>query len=65
MQSAPEDPRAAELASELDRISRALEQCEVQIKSRLRAPLDNRSPTKDLANRLQEHEVNTSNIMFS
>ncbi|XP_073350769.1 envoplakin [Pagrus major] len=56
VQSAPEDPRAAELANELDRISRALEQCEEQIQGRLRAPLDNRSPTQDLANRLQEHE---------
>uniref|UniRef100_A0A671TZQ2 Envoplakin-like n=1 Tax=Sparus aurata TaxID=8175 RepID=A0A671TZQ2_SPAAU len=62
VQSAPEDPRAAELARELDRISRALEQCEVQIKSRLRAPLDNRSPTKDLANRLQEHEKSAQTV---
>ncbi|KAI3360147.1 hypothetical protein L3Q82_014464, partial [Scortum barcoo] len=55
-QSAPEDPKAAELASEIDRISRALDQAEKQILSRLRAPLDNRNPTQDLANRLQEHE---------
>ncbi|KAM6967033.1 envoplakin [Tautogolabrus adspersus] len=54
--SAPENPRAAELASELDRINKALERTEKEILNRLRTPLDNRDPTKDLANRLQEHE---------
>ncbi|XP_035510377.1 envoplakin [Morone saxatilis] len=56
VQSAPEDPKAAELASEINRINRALDQSEKQILSRLRAPLDNRNPTEDLAKRLQEHE---------
>ncbi|KAM9346768.1 envoplakin [Symphorus nematophorus] len=56
VQSAPEDPKVAELASELDKIKRALDQSEKQILSRLRAPLDNRNSTGDLANRLQEHE---------
>ncbi|XP_059203216.1 envoplakin [Centropristis striata] len=56
VKSAPEDPRAAELASEIDKINKALEQCEKNILNRLRAPLDNRSPTDDLAKRLQEHE---------
>lgn len=57
VQSAPEDPKAAELASELDRLNRALVKVEKEILSRLRAPLDNRNPTQDLENRLQEHEV--------
>ncbi|KAK5856784.1 hypothetical protein PBY51_008354 [Eleginops maclovinus] len=56
VQSAPEDPRAAELASEIDKINKALERNEKEILSRLRAPLDNRNPTQDLNNRLQEHE---------
>lgn len=57
VQSAPEDPKAAELARELDRINRALAKEEKEILSRLRAPLDNRKPTQDLENRQQEHEV--------
>ncbi|XP_068574937.1 envoplakin [Cebidichthys violaceus] len=56
VQRAPDDPRAAELASEIDKINKALDQSEKEILSRLRAPLDNRNPTQDLANRLQEHE---------
>uniref|UniRef100_A0A667X0S0 Envoplakin b n=1 Tax=Myripristis murdjan TaxID=586833 RepID=A0A667X0S0_9TELE len=54
--SAPEDPRAAALASDLDKISKDLDQSEKEITGRLRAPLDNRSPTQDLAQRLREHE---------
>ncbi|KAM7372391.1 hypothetical protein PAMP_009560 [Pampus punctatissimus] len=54
--SAPEDPKAAELASKLDEINNALDQEEKEILSRLRTPLDNRNPTQDLTNRLQEHE---------
>ncbi|KAM7386381.1 hypothetical protein PAMA_009143 [Pampus argenteus] len=54
--SAPEDPKAAELASKLDEINNALAQNEKEILSRLRTPLDNRNPTQDLTNRLQEHE---------
>lgn len=57
MASAPEDPRAAALASDLDKISKDLDQREKEILGRLRAPLDNRNPTQDLANRLREHEV--------
>lgn len=59
MQSAPEDPRTAELARDLDEVNRGLEQCEKEILARLRVPLDNRSPTQDLERRLQEHEVRT------
>ncbi|XP_040918385.1 envoplakin [Toxotes jaculatrix] len=55
VQSAPEDPKAAELASEIDRINKALDKIEKEILSRLRAPLDNRNPVEDLANRLEEH----------
>uniref|UniRef100_A0A3B4ZBM4 Envoplakin-like n=1 Tax=Stegastes partitus TaxID=144197 RepID=A0A3B4ZBM4_9TELE len=60
VQSAPEDPRAAELNSDIDRINNALEKSEKEILNRLRAPLDNRNPAQDLASRLQEHEVTAS-----
>ncbi|XP_073350176.1 envoplakin-like [Pagrus major] len=62
VQSAPGDPRAADLASELDKIYRALEQCEEQILGRLRAPLGDRSPTQDLANRLHELEKSAQTV---
>uniref|UniRef100_A0A3Q1ECZ4 Envoplakin-like n=1 Tax=Acanthochromis polyacanthus TaxID=80966 RepID=A0A3Q1ECZ4_9TELE len=52
-----EDPRTAELISEIDRINKALEKSEKEILSRLRTPLDSRNPAQDLADRLQEHEV--------
>uniref|UniRef100_A0A3Q1F1M5 Envoplakin-like n=1 Tax=Acanthochromis polyacanthus TaxID=80966 RepID=A0A3Q1F1M5_9TELE len=51
-----EDPRTAELISEIDRINKALEKSEKEILSRLRTPLDSRNPAQDLADRLQEHE---------
>ncbi|XP_030591338.1 envoplakin-like [Archocentrus centrarchus] len=53
---APEDPRVAELLSELDKLNKALETSEKQILSRERTPLDKRSPTQDLVNRVQELE---------
>ncbi|XP_029365431.1 envoplakin [Echeneis naucrates] len=56
VQSAPEDPKAAEISSELDKINKSLDQIEKEILSRLRAPLDNRNPKEDLAHRLQEQE---------
>uniref|UniRef100_UPI0037E77371 envoplakin n=1 Tax=Semicossyphus pulcher TaxID=241346 RepID=UPI0037E77371 len=59
---APEDPKAAELAAALDKINKALEQTEKEIQSRLRAPLDNRNPTQDLATRLQEHEKSAQTV---
>ncbi|XP_049416599.1 envoplakin-like [Epinephelus fuscoguttatus] len=62
VQSAPEDPRAAELAKELDRINQALDRSEKEILSRLRAPLDNRNPTQDLTNRLQDHEKSAQTV---
>ncbi|KAM4635679.1 envoplakin [Polymixia lowei] len=57
--SAPEDPRAAELASQLDKIRKDLDQSERDILGRVRSPLDRRDPTRDLANRLKEHEKTT------
>ncbi|XP_049924927.1 envoplakin-like [Epinephelus moara] len=62
VQSAPEDPRAAELAKELDRINQALDRSEKEILSRLRTPLDNRNPTQDLTNRLQDHEKSAQTV---
>ncbi|XP_054464216.1 envoplakin [Anoplopoma fimbria] len=62
VQSAPEDPRAAELASEIDKINKALDRSEKEILSRLRAPLDNQNPTQDLTNRLQEHEKSAQTV---
>lgn len=56
----PEDPKAAELASEIDKVNRGLERCEKEILGRLRMPLDNRNPTQDLERRLSEHEVSES-----
>uniref|UniRef100_A0A3Q4G0D4 Envoplakin-like n=1 Tax=Neolamprologus brichardi TaxID=32507 RepID=A0A3Q4G0D4_NEOBR len=52
----PENPRVAELLSELGKINKDLEALEKEILRRARTPLDNRNPTQDLANRLQEHE---------
>lgn len=52
----PEDPKAAELASEIDKVNSGLERCEKEILGRLRMPLDNRNPTQDLERRLSEHE---------
>lgn len=54
--SFPDDPRARTLANELDRVDGALDQIHRDALRRLREPLDNRSPTQDLATRLQEHE---------
>ncbi|XP_045899515.1 envoplakin isoform X2 [Micropterus dolomieu] len=54
--SIPENPRTTELASEIDKLNRDLDQSQKEILSRLRTPLDNRNPTQDLANRLQDHE---------
>ncbi|XP_070837780.1 envoplakin [Chaetodon trifascialis] len=62
VQSAPEDPKAAKLASELDRINRALDQSEKEILGRLRAPLDNRNPKQDQQNRLQDHEKSAQTV---
>lgn len=62
VQSAPEDPRAAELISDIDRINKSLEKIEKELLGRLRAPLDNRNPTQDLEKRLQEHEKATQTV---
>ncbi|XP_037331273.2 envoplakin [Pungitius pungitius] len=62
VQSVPDSPRAAELASDLDKLNKALEQSEKEVLTRLRAPLDNQNPAQDLANRLQEHEKSTQTV---
>ncbi|XP_028310611.1 envoplakin [Gouania willdenowi] len=62
VQSAPEDPRATDLARELDRINDSLEKCEKDILSRLRTPLDNRSPAPDLENRLKDQEKSVQKV---
>ncbi|XP_035037145.1 envoplakin [Hippoglossus stenolepis] len=62
VQSAPESPKAAQLAGDLDRINKDLDKLKKEILSRLRAPLDNRNPTQDLANRLQEHEKSSLSL---
>ncbi|XP_068193776.1 envoplakin [Antennarius striatus] len=56
VQSSPVDPKAVELASELDEINRELDHCKKQILNLLRPPLDNRNPIGDLEVRLQEHD---------
>ncbi|KAM8825170.1 envoplakin-like [Synchiropus picturatus] len=58
----PEDPKAAEHAARLDKINTMLDRCKQDILGRLRAPLDNRSPTEDLERRLQEHEASTASL---
>ncbi|XP_056144262.1 envoplakin-like [Lampris incognitus] len=55
--SAPDDPNAAVLAGQLDKIRKNLDQSEREILGRLRDPLDRRNPTQDLDNRLKQHEV--------
>ncbi|KAK7939050.1 hypothetical protein WMY93_002376 [Mugilogobius chulae] len=55
--SAPEDPKARELAHELDRIKDTLERIHKDVLRRLRESLDNRSPVEDLAKRIEEHET--------
>ncbi|XP_068606002.1 envoplakin [Brachionichthys hirsutus] len=62
VQSSPVDSKAVEVASELDEINRNLDQCKNQILSRLRLPLDNRNPTGDLEDRLQEHDKTTRTV---
>ncbi|XP_054891427.1 envoplakin-like [Poeciliopsis prolifica] len=54
--SAPDDPRVAELNSDIDKINKALARNEKEILNRLRTPLDNRSPMQDLEKRQQENE---------
>ncbi|XP_030638711.1 envoplakin a [Chanos chanos] len=54
--SVPEDPKAVELAEQLDQMDKDLMQAEQDIRSRLRAPLDRNDPARDLANRLREQE---------
>ncbi|KAK0149055.1 Envoplakin [Merluccius polli] len=57
VQSSPEDPKAALLAGQLDRIWEDLDRNEKKILNQLRSPLDRGNPTQDLATRLNEHET--------
>ncbi|XP_061556541.1 envoplakin [Phycodurus eques] len=54
VQRAPEDPKAALLARQIDELNTNLDLCKMDIQKRLRAPLDNRNPALDLENRLQD-----------
>ncbi|XP_027897858.1 envoplakin-like [Xiphophorus couchianus] len=54
--SAPEDPRVAELNSDIDKINKALARNEKEILNRLRTPLDSRASMQDLDKRQQENE---------
>uniref|UniRef100_A0A3B5MCE2 Uncharacterized protein n=1 Tax=Xiphophorus couchianus TaxID=32473 RepID=A0A3B5MCE2_9TELE len=53
---APEDPRVAELNSDIDKINKALARNEKEILNRLRTPLDSRASMQDLDKRQQENE---------
>lgn len=55
--SPPEDPRVAELNSDIDKINKALGRNEKEILNRLRTPLDTGAPMQDLEKRQQENEV--------
>ncbi|KAL0993032.1 hypothetical protein UPYG_G00102410 [Umbra pygmaea] len=54
--SAPVDPKTTAMDSKLDKINKELDQSVKDIKNRLRTPLDRKDPTRDLANRMKEHE---------
>ncbi|XP_007560353.1 envoplakin-like [Poecilia formosa] len=54
--SEPEDPRVAELNTDIDKINKALARNEKEILNRLRTPLDIRAPMQDLEKRQQENE---------
>ncbi|XP_008413685.1 envoplakin-like [Poecilia reticulata] len=54
--SEPEDPRVAELNTDIDKINKALARNEKEILNRLRTPLDNRAPMQSLEKRQQENE---------
>ncbi|XP_043956476.1 envoplakin isoform X2 [Gambusia affinis] len=54
--SPPEDPRVAELNSDIDKINKALGRNEKEILNRLRTPLDTGAPMQDLEKRQQENE---------
>ncbi|XP_038845213.1 envoplakin-like [Salvelinus namaycush] len=60
--NAPVDTKTTVLASQLDKISKNLDHSEKDILSRLRAPLDRSDTTRDLANRLKEHERDTLTV---
>lgn len=55
--SAAEGPRATELTGRLNQLDSDLALAELDIKNRMRAPLDNNNPAGDLTSRLKEQEV--------
>nr|XP_061829860.1 envoplakin-like [Nerophis lumbriciformis] len=56
VRSASGDPKAAQLATQLDELNGNLDLCKMDIQRRLRTPLDNRNPVLDLETRLQDHK---------
>ncbi|XP_076121399.1 envoplakin [Alosa pseudoharengus] len=55
--SSPQDkPLANNLSTRLDKVMEGLLKAEKDTQNRLRAPLDRRNPTRDLSNRISEHE---------
>ncbi|XP_017272078.1 envoplakin [Kryptolebias marmoratus] len=56
IQSSPEDTKAADFLSDIDRINKALDRSEKEVLNRLRTPLDTRNPIQDLETRQQDHE---------
>ncbi|KAM9482667.1 envoplakin a [Clarias gariepinus] len=54
--SAAEGPRATELTGRLNQLDSDLALAELDIKNRMRAPLDNNNPAGDLTSRLKEQE---------
>ncbi|KAM4717678.1 envoplakin-like isoform 2-T2 [Anableps anableps] len=55
--SAPENPKVTELNSDIDKLNKALVKSEKEVLNRLRTPLDNSTPMKDLEKRQQENEL--------
>ncbi|XP_019714056.1 envoplakin-like [Hippocampus comes] len=54
VQRAPEDSKAALLARQIDDLNHNLDLCKMDMQKRQRAPVDNRNPSLDLENRLQD-----------
>ncbi|KPP79310.1 envoplakin-like [Scleropages formosus] len=56
MSSSPENPKAQEAASRLNKLDKDLAQTKQDMLKRMRAPLDRSDPVGDLANRLKQQE---------
>lgn len=55
--SAPEDPQAQKLLTQMTRLDGDLGQIERQVLAWARAPLSRTAPLEDLEGRIQSHEV--------